>query len=171
MGTKNPCRSGVAFADGKMQPVDDVGRADDGEFIVKMSERHGLPVQKVMDIMADLQEESLELMAAKEAAMDSMDSMAEHFWRRALMAVFAYQGSRAFALECLVLALGTATKQGIWFDILGCRTQVELAERWNGTKQNVEKCMGGIQDVLKLSGVRGQAARANMVQAREKQLR
>jgi len=99
------------------------------------------------------------------------DARGEHFWRRALMAVFSYQGSKTFALECFILALGTATKQTVWFDIIGCRTQVELAERWKVTKANVEKCMGKIQDKLSLPGERDKSARANMREARGEQLK
>ena len=137
------------------------GRDDAGEFITRMSARYDLTIPETMDFMAEVMEEM---------GSTVVDSRREHFWRRALMAVFAYQGSRAFSLECLVLALGTVTRQSVWFDIIGCRTQVELAARWNVTKANVEKCEGEIQAFLNLTGERNDKSKQKMTASRLKQL-
>lgn len=138
------------------------GRDDAGEFIMRMSERYDMSVSKVMDFMAEVVEE---------LGPSETDSRREHFWRRALMTVFAYQGPRAFALECFVLALGTATRQKVWFDIIGCRTQVELAERWKVTKANVEKCEGEFQSFLSLPGERSDKSKFKMTEKRRSQLK
>lgn len=99
------------------------------------------------------------------------DSRGELFWRRAMMAVFSYQGSRAFALECFLLALGTATKQTVWFDIIGCKNQVELAERWKVEKANVQKFVGQLQRSLNLPSERSPESKQKMSEVRYSQLK
>ncbi len=99
------------------------------------------------------------------------DSRSEHFWRRAISEVFTYKGNRAFALECFILALGTATKQPVWFDIIGVRTSVELGERWGVSKANVNKCVRSFQKMLNLPGERSEQSKLKMSEVRKGQLK
>ncbi len=73
----------------------------------------------------------------REAAEKATD-----FFRRLVMSVMAFKGNKAFALDCACLALN-------WTDIIGCDSQVKLADRWKCKKENVRKLMAHIQ---KLTG-------------------
>jgi hypothetical protein len=99
------------------------------------------------------------------------DSRGEHFWRRFMISVFSYQGPRAFALECAILALGTATRQSVWYDIIGCKNQVELSERWKVTKADVNKCVRSFQKTLNLPGERSDESKITMSEVRNGQLK
>lgn len=158
--------TGSAFGEHSERIATTDGR-DGEEFLNRCCQDNGINLASAMNLYAWFDEN----MPLRQNEGVNTDARGEHFWRRALMAVFSYQGPKAFALECFVLALGTATKQTVWFDIIGCRTQVELADRWKVTKANVEKCVGNIQDALNLPGERGETARANMSRAREGQLK
>lgn len=71
------------------------------------------------------------------------------FYRKRDMAVMAYKGPRQFAFECSLLAF-------LEFDILGCDSQVKLAERWKCTKANVGKCVNFIQKLTGAPPIPGQ---------------
>lgn len=92
-----------------------------------------IPLAAIMDdedaLVADAAHEYRE--AAKRAT---------EFFRSWAMAVKGFKGQRAFAFDCGLLALG-------WFDILGCATQVELANRWKCEKENVRKLVSHIQNL------------------------
>lgn len=155
---------GAAFGEHSERIATTDGR-DGEEFLNRCCQENGINMVTALQLYEWFDEN-----LPRRANEGGGDSRGEHFWRRALMAIFAYQGPRAFSLECFVLTLGTATRQSVWFDILGCRTQVELAARWKVTKANVEKCVGNFQDILCLPGERGQKARRHMTCARVKQL-
>ena len=124
-----------------------------------------------MNLAMELQEWFEENMPMRQGEGGGTDARGDHFWRRAVMSIFAFQGKKAFAMECFVLSLGTATGQTVWFDILGCRDQVELAERWKVTKADVNKYIRQLQKTLNLPSNRSDKSKLKMSQARTDQLK
>ena len=140
---------------------------DGEEFLTRACVDLGLNEVRAMEIYEWFDEN----MPSRQGEGGGADSRGELFWRRFMMAIFSYQGSRAFALECGILALGTATKQTVWFDIIGCKNQVELSERWKVEKANVQKFVGQLQRSLNLPSERSPESKQKMSEVRYSQLK
>lgn len=138
---------------------------DSGGFITSWAERYGFKdLGAAMEAVVEVQERLL-VECGSEGHAAAVK--AQRFYRNLMMAIKSYKGPRAFAMDCACLALG-------WKDILGCQTQIDLAKKWKCTKQNVEKCVGHIQQACGIPETleqRDESARVKMSRARKGQLK
>lgn len=150
-----------AWVDGERSAV---ASEDSGGFIMQWATRWGMNAEDALEAIAEVQERAL-MECGSEGHAAAVK--AQRFYRALMLAVKAYRGPRAFALDCACLALG-------WKDILGCQTQIELAKKWKCTKANVEKCVGNIQKQCGIPETveqRDEAARRKMSWRRKGQLK
>jgi hypothetical protein len=145
-----------------------VGENRDGaEFLNRLCVDCAVNMQRAME----LQEWFEENLPMRNGEGGGSDARGDHFWRRAIMAILSFKGNQAFALQCFVLALGIASKKTIWFDILGCQDQVDLGNRWNVTKADVNKYIRQLQKNMQLESNRSEKSQLKMSQSRTKQLK
>src|SRR6185312_17473923 len=113
---------------------------DAGGFAMQFAERWRGGFRSMDEALAAIAEVQEQLLLQNGSEGHAAAVVAQRFYRNLMLAVKAYKGPRAFALDCACLALG-------WTDILGLKTQQELADKWRCEKANVNKCMKHIQDM------------------------
>lgn len=152
----------AVWADGERTAA---GHRDSGEFITSWAARWGFrDTLSAMSAMAEVQEE---LSAHNGSESHAAAVKAQKFYRQVFMAVLSFKGPTRFAMYCACLALG-------WKDIIGCQTQIAVGKLFKCSKANVEKCVGGIQQMCGIpetTDQRDRDARRHMRESRENQLK